>query len=146
MTVKQSLVSAFPEDGLLLSGPIDLDLKIVNGGERVIVSGRLKTAINFECSRCLDQFEDKLNIEISEQFKQILTQDEIAREIELTEEDFVFPISEDNIIDLAEVIRQNLIASLPQKVLCRVDCPGIKSDILDKKRIDPRLEKLKEAL
>jgi uncharacterized protein len=66
------------------------------------------------------------------------------------------PILDDDIIDLSELVRQNLVVNLPTAVLCAPAClglcPGCGKNLnegpcqCDTDRIDPRLAKLRELL
>ena len=146
LTVKESLAVNFADDEIYLSGPLDVDIDFFKAGDIVIGRGRVKAKVKQVCSRCLQDLEESVTFDLFEQFQKDLLVKAERGEIELGEEDFIFPINDDGSIDVADMIRQNLIANLPEKALCRNDCPGIKSDILGKKKIDPRLEILKEAL
>ena len=64
-------------------------------------------------------------------------------EVEVPDEDVIFPVNDDNKVDISEVIRQELILNMPEKPLCSKDCKGF-SEGKKEKKIDPRLEKLKE--
>jgi len=146
LTVKESLAADFTDDEVYVEGPIGVDMTFFKAGDLVIGKGRLNATIRQSCSRCLNEVFQPVTVEIFEQFKKENPASAGNGEIELGEEDFVFPLDGDGWLDLKELVRQNLVLNLPEKVLCRKDCPGIKSDITRKKKIDPRLEKLKEAL
>ena len=78
-----------------------------------------------ECSRCLKKFNSRLAATIDEEYSKSMPPDpKIGKVIELKEEDFVYPIEKDNTLDLDEMIRQNLLLSVPIKVLCSENCKG----------------------
>jgi uncharacterized protein len=138
---------------LTLSSPVNVKLKLINTGRTVLVTGTLNTNVKMMCCRCLKEFDQTVSVNIDEEYAKIQAIREIAEEeaenvdegIEIKDEDIVFEISEDNIIDLSEAIRQNLILALPIKPLCDKACKGIKLEAPKKiKVVDPRLEKLKQ--
>jgi uncharacterized protein len=135
------------EESLNLTSPVQVKLKLTNTGNTVLVSGTLKTTIELSCCRCLKDFDYPVNIKIEEEYskrKSVLRSEKSEEEIELKEKDFVFEIGEDNIIDLDEAIRQNIIVSLPIKPLCSKTCKLPVAVTEKKKSIDPRLAKLKQ--
>jgi len=139
---------SFKDDGLNLSSPVEIKLKLINTGKTVLVTGDLKTKAKLCCCRCLKDFEYPVNIKIDEEYrkKRPVPRKQIKgnEEIELKENDFFFEIADDNVIDLDEAIRQDLIVSLPIKPLCSKQCTGLKElELVNKRTIDPRLAKLK---
>ena len=134
------------EDSLNLTSPVQVKLKLMNTGETVLVSGMLKTKVKLCCCRCLKDFDYLVNINIEEEYSKrkpsLKSVKSKGEEIELTEKDFVFEIDEDNMIDLDEAIRQNIIVNLPIKPICDKACK-LPETVKDKKKdIDPRLAKL----
>ncbi|MFH1709943.1 MAG: DUF177 domain-containing protein [bacterium] len=133
------------EDALNLTSPVNVKLKLTNTGNAILVSGTLKTEVKLSCCRCLKDFNYPVNIKIEEEYgkqAQVLPGSK-SEEIELKEKDFIFEIGKDNIIDLDEAIRQNIIVALPIKPLCNKACklPEVAGSSI--KKIDPRLAKLK---
>jgi len=141
------------DENLALSSPVQVKLKLINTGRTVLVTGTLKTNVKMTCCRCLKEFDQPVSIDFDEEYAKKHTTREMKEEstedeeegVEIKDEDMVFEISEDNMIDLSEAIRQNIIVSLPIKPLCDKACKGIKLELPKKKRsVDPRLEKLKQ--
>jgi uncharacterized protein len=137
---------------LTLSSPVKVNLKLINTGGTVLVTGTINTTVKLNCSRCLKQFDQPIILKIEEEYakkgqaRDLEEEDESDDEgLELKDDDFVFEISEENLIDIGEAIRQNVLVSLPVKPLCTKNCIGIKvAEAPKQKKIDPRLEKLKE--
>jgi uncharacterized protein len=133
------------EDRLDLTSPVHVKLKLMNTGRTVLVSGTLKTTVRMTCSRCLKDFDLPVGIKIDEEYSKrqyVPRAGKAGEEIELKEKDFVFEIGEDNIIDMDEAIRQNIIVSLPIKPVCDKACKLPEPVKEKKKKTDPRLEKL----
>lgn len=132
------------EDALVLMSPVQVKLKLTNTGETILVSGTIKTDLELCCCRCLKDFKYPVNIKIEEEYgkKSPVIKTKI-KEIELKEKDFIFEIGGNNIIDLDEAIRQNLIVNIPIKPICSKTCKVEEISAEKGKSIDPRLIKLK---
>jgi len=146
---------SFREDELNLASPVSAKLELVNTGRTILITGDLKAKVRLECCRCLKEFECPVSLKIEEEYEKpksaALARNEQnsseEEEIRLNEKDFVFQIGENNVIDLDEAIRQNIIIALPIKLLCNKACKGIEVErAAVKKKIDPRLAKLKEIM
>lgn len=146
---------SFKEDGLNLVSPVTAKLELVNTGRTILVTGDIKAKVRLECCRCLKEFDCPVSLKMEEQYRKprnmALARNEQNRtkeeEVELKEKDFIFEIDENNIIDMDEAIRQNILIALPIKPLCDKACRGIEIGLpAEKKKIDPRLAKLKEIM
>jgi uncharacterized protein len=80
-------------------------------GDSLDVKGRVSTQLELECHRCLRSYTSATEIRFHQVFASRPADDEL-------------PISGD-LIDLAPLIEQELIVSLPIKLLCQPDCPGV---------------------
>ncbi|OGC25622.1 hypothetical protein A2291_04320 [candidate division WOR-1 bacterium RIFOXYB2_FULL_42_35] len=123
-TLDQARISS-QEDGLQVTAPVKINLHLINTGNSVLVRGTVETELELECSRCLKAYNLPVAVKIDEAYGQAVPE-KTGKEVELKEEDFVFPIEKDNRIDLSETIRQNLLLAIPIKTLCQEDCKGIK--------------------
>ena len=132
------------EDALILTSPVQVKLKFTNTGETILVSGTVKTDLKLCCCRCLKDFKYPVNIKIEEEYsKKSPVIGSKNKEVELKEKDFVFEIGGNNIIDLDEAIRQNLIVNVPIKPICSKTCKIEGLTANKGKSVDPRLLKLK---
>ena len=113
---------SFPEDGLTLTKPVNINLHLVNTGASVVLDGGAETEAELDCSRCLKKFQLPLKVEFSEEFARNPYLPRHGGETELKEEDFVSAIEKNNSIDLTDLVRQELLLSLPIKTLCRENC------------------------
>ena len=121
---KEEKVS-YPADELKLTQPVKIKLHLTNTGNSILVKGTVETEAELACSRCLKNYRLPLKAVIDEKFALSPPEYKKGRELELHEEDFVYPLEKDNSLDLSEVIRQNLLLALPMKTLCKADCKGI---------------------
>ncbi|MBZ0294835.1 MAG: DUF177 domain-containing protein [Anaerolineae bacterium] len=129
----------------------DLDLLYIRGPirmsrtkEGILLQGKLRVGIEDECIRCLDPVTTEITIEIEELFTH------------LSPHSSEFVIHDDAILDLAPLIRAEVLIAGARGLLCREDCKGLCPECganfnretcdcqLD--AIDPRMAKLKELL
>jgi len=149
MKLEEAEKISFPQDDLILSKPVKFKMRLINAGRTVLLRGNIKTAAKLNCCRCLKDFEWPVSVDIEEEFARKNHKSDKKNvknktgEIELEKEDFIFEIGDDNSIDLAETIRQNLLTVLPIKPLCSKNCKGIGGEAKKEKKLDPRLAKLK---
>jgi len=134
------------EDRLNLTSPVHVKLKLMNTGNTVLVAGTLKTTVRLSCCRCLKEFDLPVSLKLDEEYAKAKAGGQAQKnkggEIQLSDNDFVFEIGKDNIIDLDEAIRQNIIVNLPIKPVCNKACK-LPETVKDKKNVaDPRLAKL----
>lgn len=101
----------FPEDELILTRPVKVQLHLINSGASVLLAGALETEVELDCSRCLRKFKFPVKINLTEEYAK-------GGEIE----DSLAEVSKDNSLDLGETIRQNLLLNLPVKPLCKKEC------------------------
>lgn len=77
--------------------------------------GHLQASVSAECVRCLESVEQPLSSRLSDLY---LYPPENAPEGALT-------IGDDVHLDLSPVVREDMLVSLPIRVLCRPDCKGL---------------------
>lgn len=129
----------------------DLDLTFIKGPMRlsrtkegILVQGQLEVGLEGECSRCLDPVLQTLPIEIEELYSYPASPD------------IEFAVHEDGNLDLAPLLRAEIMIAGSRNLMCREDCQGLCPDCgANRNReictcnlddIDPRLARLKELL
>lgn len=158
LNISQSVEFAIQD--LKLLSPVRVELKLVgtgNGG--IVVTGSLGVEVELACSRCANAYSEHLDIDIEEMFlpsdSPELSLGDESEEVE-AEDLCVFPY-DDDVIDISEVLRQNILASLPFRPLCREDCRGVcagcgadlnveECKCSEQKECDPRWEALKKLM
>ncbi len=118
--------------GLTLDAPVRGSLDFFNTGKVIVVRGGLDTVVRLECSRCLSQFARPQHVDVEEELPVVnlgpypLSEEEQREEEEL-EEELAVPeeLFHENVLDLTELIRQNLLVALPLAPVCREDCRGL---------------------
>lgn len=113
----------FCVDEIGFKGKITVLLAITNIEKRVIVSGQLNTIFLSQCSRCLETYNHPVSEEISEEFVPANIVPKEGEELSL-EELSIFPYEGEK-IDLAEMLRQYIILSRPDRLLCKESCEGL---------------------
>lgn len=123
--------------------PVVLEGNLYLIEDLISLEGEIFTEVNLTCSRCLSDFSQKIDLPVHEKFS-------INPE---NEDDEVIFVNGDT-IDITDVIKNNIIISLPIKKLCKNDCKGlcqhcgtnlnISSCNCAKDDIDPRLSRLKD--
>jgi len=130
------------EDLLLeyVQGP----LRLSRTKEGILVQASLCTMVYDECYRCLEPIEHTVTVEIEELYTYH------------SQSDTEFNINDDAILDLAPLLRAEVLLNASQRALCQTDCRGLCSGCganlnhtactCDLDDIDPRLARLKELL
>ena len=98
--------------------PLALDLRLQAVTEGVLVTGTVIAPVVGECGRCLDPLEQVFSVDLVELFAYP------GSATDLTDEDEVERI-EDDLIDLAPLVRDAIVLGLPSTPLCRNDCAGL---------------------
>ena len=109
-------------EGIKLLGPLRVDLKVTNAGERVVVEGDLSGEMELDCTRCAEPFVYPFKVRVEEYFvPEGSDEAEIPGARELGDV-FIF---EDERIPLDDLLRQEILASLPIQIRCKPNCKGL---------------------
>lgn len=124
-----------------LRGP----LRLSRTKEGILVQATLETTVADECYRCLDPVNHQVVLDLEE----LYTYQTHSEEAE-------FSIGDDAILDLAPLLRAEILIELSHGVLCQDDCKGLcpvcganlnrETCECDRDNIDPRLAVLKKLL
>lgn len=136
--------SAVRVDDDLLVDAIHGTLRLTRSKEGILVQAHLTIAVDNECSRCLDTVPQTVIVDVEELF---------AHPASGISE---FGVGADAILDLAPLLRAEVLIEMSHRILCREDCQGLcptcganrnreacKCALDD---IDPRLAVLKKLL
>ena len=125
----------FVDRDIKIKDSVQLDLEIYNTRDSFVVKGTLEAELILSCSRCLQKYSSEIKLDISE--------DVLKSEMEDEEE-----------LYLDDIVKDNIILSLPMKPLCSEDCKGICPNCgqdlnegecdCEVENLDPRLAKLKD--
>ena len=103
----------FEATGIIEATPIHTTGKVVMVGSELFLEMNMEGQLTFNCSRCLDRVQMSFNRKLN---KMLLTK-------ESSDIDTIVVV--DNHLDLVETIKEEIIVSLPTKVLCSDDCKGL---------------------
>jgi uncharacterized protein len=110
---------------VMLVAPFRGHLQFMRVGQGILVRGKLATTVELECTRCLTTFQSATQFEIEEEFKPTLDINTGTRLVQEDGQDQATLIDERHILDLGEIVRQDLMLSLPPSPVCRPDCRGL---------------------
>lgn len=130
---------------------LDGSLRLSRTPQGVLVQGVLHAKSLVECVRCLTPFALPYDVEISELF----VPEELARQREIDPAE-ASTITEEGVIDLTPIVREEGILALPIQPLCSETCKGLCPECgqnlnegtcdCEVEQIDPRLEPLRALL
>lgn len=88
------------------------------------VDGTVEGTLDVPCSRCLEPFELRLSSRID---VRLLPAAQLAssHEHEIRDDDLVTEFYENDVVDIAALVREQCYLALPMKPLCRPDCRGL---------------------
>ena len=130
--------------------PTDIKIKVDlnKSGKNITCSIQMLTKTHHICDRCLSEYEKDFN----EKFEILLNLGE--EELNIENDDIIIVSPEQKDVDLLPMIQENLILSIPMKLICKIDCKGICAGCgvdLNKENCqcknqpkDPRWEKLSD--
>ncbi len=120
--------------------------------ERARIQGTIITDVSLDCTRCLEPLAKHLEIPFRAIFVDAAAEDTKA-EVEIGDEQLDESLVKNGKIDMAEVVREQILLALPEQIFCREDCKGLCTkcgaslNLIDCKcaddEIDPRWAALK---
>lgn len=140
-----------PEAFKLLT-PVKVSLRISKVSSELLINGSFTGSVELQCSRCLKNFIKDLEGGIDVVYHPI---EELTGEDkhEVKDEELDMDFYKDNELDLQELVKEQIILSIPMKPLCSETCKGICSQCgtdlntgicaCEKEYIDPRFSVLK---
>ena len=142
LTMTEVVVSNIPDEGLTLSfqedaaaldltapgarfiQPVTADVLLRKAGDTVSATGRLALSAMFECVDCLREFLASFEIPVEAQY--------LPGSPSLVAGEHVMPVEEaenyyyrDDVIELDDLIREEVLLAIPYKPLCKPDCRGL---------------------
>lgn len=102
-------------DTIRLTKDIEGEIMVSQLEPGLLTGGQIETEVELVCDRCLRTFNRPVRVH----FKQLYTREPKDDEMPIV----------DHEIDVAPVIEQEIILSLPIKILHATDCPGIEDAV-----------------
>jgi uncharacterized protein len=118
--------AAFPwsNEEFRLGGPVSLVGDVRRDGQKFTLVGRLKTVLESDCSRCAEPYPVPVDADLELTFLPA-AENTGEPEQEVGEDDLGVSFYRDDVIDLAEVMREQFYLALPMKPLCGEQCQGL---------------------
>jgi len=112
--------------GLHFAGPVQVRVNLSRSGRVILVKSRVEARVKCICARCLDPFALTLSSEIQVSLNpkpdpRLAT----PEEIELSREDLETDFYEGEEVDLSPLVQDQVLLTLPPKIICREDCRGL---------------------
>jgi uncharacterized protein len=110
-------------EGLVCKGPVEVSLEVYNSGRALVVRGLFRGKVLLACARCLEEVAIDIKGKIQEEFSL-----PVPGRAELGLIDQVEPVESafaDEVLNVSELARQQLLLSLPLQALCRPSCKGL---------------------
>jgi len=109
---------------VVLTEPVQGKARFIRTNNGILVSARLHTAAQLECSRCVELYVEDLPIRFDEEYISVIDvvsglPTHIPHEID------AFLINEKHEIDLLPAVREYGLLALPMKPLCSTNCAGL---------------------
>ena len=128
---RQYAPEAFPpaEGDFRIAEPVELTVRLTKDSKKIRLTGRLRTTLEVECSRCLDAFRVPVDADLDQMFlpegTEITGASDDDDEDGGQEADAGVSFYKDDTIDLGGLMRDEFYIALPMKPLCKVDCKGL---------------------
>ena len=105
------------------AGPLDVDAVAELAGADIRIRGHLGTSVEASCGRCLKPVEIPIGRDFDLYYRPVKS---IAREeeIKVPEDELEVGFYSGEGIALADVVTEQVILSMPMKVICRAECLG----------------------
>ena len=120
-------ISWFPDEQVQRKGPVVASLYLARKGENKIeVRGGIETQIILSCDRCLAEFVYTINtpfqliFEVSSPGEHWHVQD-----LESGRAEIETVLLDEPRIDVGDILRQQVLLALPEKLLCGPECKGL---------------------
>ena len=108
---------AFPPgsiEDLEAVSPIEGQITLTNTGAILLLQGRVTATLRLEDSRTLEPLDEEIEAELEEEFELVSKTGAFNREeMQALDEDEPAAVMEGNILNLAELLRQNLLLAAP---------------------------------
>lgn len=107
-----------------LCGPMTVSMEIVNEGRLLSLTGVAKATLEAKCDRCLDQVIRSVEAIITEQLLYANDAPQYSH-LAIGELEEQYYLYHNDHFDVADIVREAILAELPLKVLCQEDCRGL---------------------
>jgi DUF177 domain-containing protein len=105
-------------------GPITVNAEAELAGTEIRIHGRISGVLEAACGRCLEQVKIPVEHDFDLPYRPM---EDIAREeeIEVRNDELKVGFFTGEGVNLQDVVKEQVLLSLPMKVVCRPDCQGL---------------------
>ncbi|MBK9216356.1 MAG: DUF177 domain-containing protein [Chloracidobacterium sp.] len=138
-----------------LTGPAVFDGEVFRDDARTYLGGMITATVEADCSRCLEQVTRAFEIPFRDVFVDASLETD-RPETEISEDDLDESLVIGGRVDIAEVVREQILLAMPEQIFCKDDCRGLcpicggNRNLIDcsceKNEIDPRWAGLKNLI
>jgi len=114
----------FQEVKVRQAEPLAVKAEAELAGKEIRVRGHISGALEAACDRCLEQIRIPVELDFDLPYRPM---EEIAREeeVEVEEDELEVGFFPGDGVNLADVVREQVLLSVPMKIVCRPDCRGL---------------------
>lgn len=114
----------FQEVKFRQAGPLTVNAEADLAGEEIRIWGHISGTLEASCDRCLEQMTIPVEHDFDLPYRPM---EEIAREedVEVGEDELTVGFFSGDGLNLADVVREQVLLSVPMKTVCRPDCRGL---------------------
>ena len=109
--------------GVEIISPVDVDITIENREVGFKITGKFRVRVRLRCRRCLEFFDYELEGNINEMYTR--KPRHFDEKVRLTEEELSTFYYHGDEINVKEMVRQNILVSIPPYPLCKPNCKGL---------------------
>lgn len=141
------------EDEGTIEGVAHFEGDIFREGTKVHLRGKITADVDLRCTRCAEPLREHFEIPFEDVFVDA-SEETNEKDVEIEGPALDEQLVTQNEIDLAEIVREQILLDLPEQVLCKEDCRGLcpecgtnrnsKDCDCSEKDIDPRWAALKD--
>jgi DUF177 domain-containing protein len=112
------------DEYIKLSQPASVSGKLRVSGNRGLVDGSIGTQVQVECDRCLQPVVFPVQTAFHLEYV-TGAEYEALRAVELSDDEMLVSVFDGEIVDIDEIVREQVLLSVPARVLCSQGCKGI---------------------
>lgn len=105
--------------------PLDVQATAELMDQQIRVSGVLQTKIEMVCARCIEPVIEEVTREFDLFYRPLANRAKPEEEVRLKDDDTEIGFFQGEGVFLADVLSEQVLLSLPMKVICRSDCRGL---------------------
>ena len=112
------------DERVRVTEPVTVKGKVKLSSNEVFVNGHIDTRAQVDCDRCLQPVELPVSADFALEY--ITGSDYESSDVaELTEAELSVSVFDGKAIDVDEIVKEQILLTVPTRMLCREECKGI---------------------